>query len=292
MSLFQRITDFLDAELTPMQVLVALALEADGPCPKGTWADAWGCSVRTIEVALKAARQAGVSPAKNSSHDDRRIEHGKERGAAQEVAQPAADPAELTDADPLVVALRAEGIFPGAAVNLLKSCGRERVARQLDHHAERKAAGWAFKLKGQPVEPGHYLRLAILGDWSPMWTKPAGLVQAEAQREAERAARGTLADTLGEAAGADASRQAIAGAVAAVADAPRVQAVPTPQPTRQASREAVLRTLARCAASPVAPMRTAAIREALRVGLDPLAHGFRADEVAAVRADGGLAAAG
>jgi hypothetical protein len=277
MSLHNRITALFAAGLNPMQVLVALSLETDGPCPKGRWAEAWGCSVRTIEGGLKAVREVGVVPAQDSSHDDRKIEHGTERGSAQDAAQGAA----LTDDDPLVQALRAEGIYPGAAVNLIREHGRERVERQLGYHAERKAAGWTFRLKGQPVAPGHYLRLAILGDWRPMWTKPAGLVEGEAHRARERAEAATMATALVAAAGPDADHQAIARAAVAVA-APPERVVTPAEPARLASRETVQGTLSRRARSRLAPVRLAAIQEALRVGLDPLQHGFDPAEVAAV----------
>ena len=146
----------LARSLSRPALLVVLHLEQRGQAPIGVIADATGLSPRSIQRALAELREAGVK-ASSLSHDHHGLEHREERNGAKPDAPE----------DPIVSELAAHGIWPGAAVNLIKRHGAERVRVQLAYHQIRLDGGFTFK-----AAPAAHLYRAIVDDYAP-WAPPA-----------------------------------------------------------------------------------------------------------------------
>jgi len=224
-------------------------------------------SLRSVNYALAELRELGdlsgvqVLALSHGNHGD----HG-ENVALQESAAPAQDVAgrPLTDDHPLVASLVAEGLFPGAAVNLIKTHGLERVERQLAHHAQRKASGFRFRRSAAA-----FLYHAIVNDSPLVLPDAPGLVEARAQREQEARELAEMPRVLEGAAGDDSDKAAIAQAVLAVTVPRLAPMAPLEEAAPELTREGVITMLRLAARSSQPAVRRAAIEAAGKVGLDP-----------------------
>ncbi len=259
------------AGLSWKAIVVRDLLERHGNLPAHAVARMLATSVRSVNYALAELRQLGDLSGVQEialSHGDHG-DHGENEAVQESAASEqvvAARP--LTDDHPAVAALVREGLFPGAAVNLIKAHGLERIERQLSHHAQRKASGFRFRRSAAA-----FLYHAIVND-SPLVLEDApGLVAAKAQREQEARELAAMPRALEEAAGDDASKAAIAQAVVAVA-APRVVSVAVAEPQAPSLTQGGVLTMLRLAARSQNPaVRQAAIDAAAAVGLDPARYG-------------------
>jgi hypothetical protein len=234
-------------------------------------------SLRSVNYALAELRELGdlsgvqVLALSHGNHSD----HG-ENVAVQESAPAAQEPAPrpLTNDHPLVAALVAEGLFPGAAVNLIKTYGAERIERQLGFHAERKASGFRFR-RG----PAAFLYHVIVNDSPLVLPDAPGLIEAQAFKAQEAREMAAMPQALKASAGEDADKVAIAQTVVAVA-APRLALLaPVSDAAPELTRDGVITMLRLASRSGLPAVRRAAVEAASKVGLDPAQFGLRAAAV-------------
>lgn len=151
-------------------------LEEQGPAPLGKIADACGCSVRCVQLAIAAIKRLGLLSGKKTksiSHDH--ADHGSQKeGTAQSVAEE--DCATATDehqadgdrpVDPLRSSLEAYEILPWCVEQILAKIElgellRTNVEQQLAFHQFRLDNGFRFK-----AHPAKFLFSAILRQFAP-----------------------------------------------------------------------------------------------------------------------------
>lgn len=139
-------------------LLVQSYLRENGPTPVGLIARACDISERSVERSIAALKAKGLMPSfetTKKSHDH--VTHGSiHKGTPTPLADPAAT------ADPLARQLLAYEVLPWCVDALLAKVDRAVLTRQLQFHAHRLAAGFAFK-----GHPARYLFRACLNDYQP-----------------------------------------------------------------------------------------------------------------------------
>lgn len=167
---FQILREYKQLGLSYTAVLVKLYLDEHGPTPVGLIADACGCSIRSVEMAIAKLRPLGLlskgEPKKNS-HDHDHGDHVN-KGTAQESSGRSerscgsAVNGDHSSDDPLFAKLIGFEVLPWLVEQLLAKVERAQLERQVEYHAYRLASG--FKFKGHPAR---YLFSACLKNYAP-----------------------------------------------------------------------------------------------------------------------------